>query len=490
MHRTAPHSRLVAVVVAVAAAVAILWMAAPAQAHVELVSSDPADGVTLQTPPESIRLDFSTDAEIAGDGIILYDETGAEVPVTVTAESGTAVLVRPVMIITPGQYLVSWTMKAGDAHPKTGSVVFTVAPPASAATTAQTRESVPTTVAEPEMPSVFASLTEETSTATADWLGRMARAVGFAAVLLGLGSFVFANLVFEGSAREARMVGYLARRAGLAILAVVPLEIASQAMLLGGGSLLASMNPARLAEAMGGQFGLALALRTLGGFGLFFGTRLVTSETETISFGGRLDPWSAEPPRPTTAAVAVKETFHVAGSPIALAGAITVALSFLFDGHTAVTAPSWLVRFASVVHVSAAATWVGGVAMLAAVFTSRRRRDLPLEAARLVVPFSTVAGVAVGLAGLAGAVLAVATVDMWSDFVTTAWGRALLAKLALVGVAAGLGAYNHFVLVPELKSDPTVDGPASEVFARSVRIEIGVLLAVVATTAVLVGLAS
>ncbi len=94
------------------------------------------------------------------------------------------------------------------------------------------------------------------------------------------------------------------------------------------------------------------------------------------------------------------------------------------------------------------------------------------------------------MVGLAGAVLSVATVDAWSDFFTTAWGRALLAKLALVTVAGGMGAYNHFMLVPVLKRDPTADGPASEAVATSVRIEIVVLIAVAAVTAVLVGLAS
>lgn len=473
--------------------VVLLSMAAPASAHVELASSDPADGAELDTAPSAIRLEFTTDSVIAGDGITLYDEAGAEVPVTVTAESPTAVVIEPDETIDAGEYLVSWTMQAGDAHPKTGTFTFSVSDPTVVApvTLSAEEELAPESATESETSAVFAALSAEPSTFVADWVGRIARTVSFAAVLLGLGSFVFATLVFEGSAREARMVGFWGRRAGFAILLAVPLEIASQAMLLGGGSLLAAVTPARLIEAVSGQFAVAVALRSLGGLGLVLGTRLVTSASETRPIGNRLDPWSIDTPSGGGGATTVvRETFHVAASPIALTGAAAVALSFLFDGHTAVTAPSWLVRFASVVHVAAAATWVGGVAMLAAVFTSRKRRGVPLEAARLVVPFSTVAGVAVGLVGLAGALLAVATVDAWSDFFTTAWGRALIAKLGLVGVASAMGAYNHFFLVPDLKRDQTVDGPASEIVARSVRIESVVLLAAIAVTAVLVGLAS
>jgi copper transport protein len=475
--------------VAVMTAGAVMWLAAPALAHVELAGSDPADGVTLQTAPAEIRLDFSAEAVIAGDGMILYDETGAEVPVTVAAESPTVVLIEPKEPIPPGQYLVSWTMQAGDAHPKSGTLTFAVAAEAAAVPQPTAPPAVENAAPTETTPAVFAALSAEPSTFVADWVGRIARTVSFAAVLLGLGSFVFATLVFEGAAREARMVGFWGRRAGLAVLLAVPLEIGSQAMLLGGGSIMAAFTPTRLIEAMAGPFGLAVLLRALGGLGLFLGTRLVTSATEVRAIGRRLEPWSQ---RPSGGGVAtdVRETFHVAASPMALAGAAAVALSFLFDGHTAVTAPSWLVRFASVVHIAAAATWVGGVAMLAAVFTSRRRRGVPLEAARLVVPFSTVAAAAVALVGLAGAVLAVATVDAWADFFTTAWGRALLAKLALVGAAAAMGGYNHFVLMPELKRDPSVDGPASEAVAHSVRIEIVLLLCVAAVTAVLVGLAS
>jgi copper transport protein len=333
---------------------------------------------------------------------------------------------------------------------------------------------------------VFAALSAEPSTFVADWVGRIARFASYTAVLLGIGAFLFAVFVFHGSRSEALKVGFWARRAGFAILLAVPLEIASQAMLVGGGSLFAWLNPTRIIEALAGQFGLAVLMRAAGGLGLLLGTQLVTADADPapvrgIPPGGHLGSGGT--------AVAVKETFHVAASPMAVAGAVLVALSFIFDGHTAVTAPSWLVRFAAVVHVAAAATWVGGVAMLAAVFAGRRRRGEDLDAARLVIPFSTVAGLSVALVGLAGSVLALSTVDAFGEFFTTPWGRALLAKLALVMVAGGVGAYNHYTLVPLLQRNPD-HAQATDAVTASVRIEIGLLVAVAAVTAILVGLAS
>ncbi len=337
-------------------------------------------------------------------------------------------------------------------------------------------------------PAVFEALIQEPSTALADWIGRLARAGSFAAVLLGLGAFVFAALVFEGSRSEARMIGFWGRRAGVMIVLAVPFEIISQAMLIGGGSIGSAISPGLLAQAMGGQFGIALLLRAAGGAALFLGTRMVTSWGEPMHGG---DPTRAPGSHAPVATVArpVAERFHVIASPIAIGGAIAVALSFLFDGHTAVTAPSWLVRFAAVVHVVAAATWVGGVAMLAALFGRRKSRGVPLDAARLIIPFSTVAAAAVVLAGLAGGVLALSIVDSFGEFFTTAWGRILLLKIGLVAVAGAIGGYNHQVLVPLLRVEGD-QGRASEELSRTVQVVVGLLLGVTIVTAILVSVAS
>lgn len=64
-----------------------------------------------------------------------------------------------------------------------------------------------------------------------------------------------------------------------------------------------------------------------------------------------------------------------------------------------------------------------------------------------------------------------------------------MVKVLAVAIAAGLGAYNHFVTVSVLDGDPA-DGEAADRLRRLVRIEGAVLLAVVALTAILVGLAS
>ena len=126
---------------------------------------------------------------------------------------------------------------------------------------------------------------------------------------------------------------------------------------------------------------------------------------------------------------------------------------------------------------------------MAWTLSSRYRRGADLDAAPMLIRFSRVASVALGLVAIAGSVLAFAIADAPTDLFTTAWGRVLNVKLVAVAIAAGIGAYNHFVTVPALEAQPT-NGDTANWLRKLVRIEGGILLAVIAVTAVLVGAAS
>jgi putative copper export protein len=126
-------------------------------------------------------------------------------------------------------------------------------------------------------------------------------------------------------------------------------------------------------------------------------------------------------------------------------------VAFLFDGHTATQTPLLLVWATDVAHVLAAATWVGGIAMLATVLWRRRRAHHALDAAYLAVKFSVVAGISLIVAGIAGIALTVEILDEPSQLLASTWGQVLVAKVALVSVVAAIGAYNHFRLIPLLE---------------------------------------
>lgn len=136
------------------------------------------------------------------------------------------------------------------------------------------------------------------------------------------------------------------------------------------------------------------------------------------------------------------------GVIIGAAGILAVAASFTAVGHTTQHQPRWLLAAALVFHLVAVAFWSGGLWPLALA----SKRGGP-EAARLVEGWARVAVWFVGGLVLAGALLAWLLVGSVETLVTTAYGWALLTKLALVGVLLAFAAWHRFRLTPALAAD-------------------------------------
>lgn len=169
-----------------------------------------------------------------------------------------------------------------------------------------------------------------------------------------------------------------------------------------------------------------------------------------------------------------------------LVGALVGALSFATDGHTVSQGNLVLKALLDVIHVLAAAAWVGGIAGLLILALQRRRRTATGSLVPAVVRFSTLATVAIVVVAAAGAAMSLLIVDSLGDYLTTAWGRWLLVKIGLVVVAGGLGAYNHYVVVPALDADPG-DRPMLSRARATISAEAGLLLAVALVTVLLTG---
>ncbi|MFZ0014991.1 MAG: CopD family protein [Acidimicrobiia bacterium] len=156
------------------------------------------------------------------------------------------------------------------------------------------------------------------------------------------------------------------------------------------------------------------------------------------------------------------------------------ALSLAVDGHTISEGNPVLHVTANIIHVLAAGVWVGGVAALLYVVRARRRGGGD-PVAPLVARFSSMATLALVAVAAAGLAMSLLIIDGVDDYWSTPWGRLLLVKVALVALAASLGAYNHFSVVPRLDTDPH-DGA----YVRRLRLTLAaeglVLLAVAVTT--------
>ena len=167
---------------------------------------------------------------------------------------------------------------------------------------------------------------------------------------------------------------------------------------------------------------------------------------------------------------------------IAFIGGALVVASYAFDGHTVTEGPRWLHATASVTHVSTTAIWGGGVALLADLLWRRHRRGA--DVVRPLMRFSRMAAAALVLAGAAGTTMAILVLDSFGDLWSTPWGRLLLAKIALVAVAAGIGAHNRWVLIPAV--DRQGQATIHQRLRRAVFIEAVALGCVAVITAFLV----
>ncbi len=135
-------------------------------------------------------------------------------------------------------------------------------------------------------------------------------------------------------------------------------------------------------------------------------------------------------------------------------------------------------------HRSAGAVWRGGGVGLAIAF---RRRVEATHLASLVRRFSDAALIAVGVVTATGVLMAWIVLPTAGELTSTGYGLALLLKVALVAVVVALGGFNRFLLVPMVSAadDASPDAPRRRL-SQIVTAELVLLLAVAATTAVLV----
>lgn len=134
------------------------------------------------------------------------------------------------------------------------------------------------------------------------------------------------------------------------------------------------------------------------------------------------------------------------------------ALTATLVSHAAATG-SLTEMALDLVHVIAAASWVGGVAAMVAVLLPSARALDPLELGRIVGRFSTMALVAVALLVTTGVVQSFQRLVLVEDLWETPYGLALLAKVVLLVIALALGALNLLLWGPRLRVRAAV--PAS-----------------------------
>ncbi|ELY53495.1 copper resistance protein CopC [Natronococcus amylolyticus DSM 10524] len=441
----------------VVAGLALGLVATPVAAHAYLSETDPANGEQVDGVPDEITLTFS------GDGVVNADITveGPDGEV-VSGESeidpdDTQLVDVPIEDAADeeGMYTVEWEVLADDGHTTSGSFFFAVGDePLDRDAVLESHEDDETDE----------SISPIEAGAKGLLLVGIIGLVGIPATAAVAAGPVFAR---AGGSRRAALDG----RVGRLLVGAAVLTLAS-ALALG---LVRSTSLGPLSVDTVSQF-----LETP--LGQAWLVQLVVAALVTAVVVWHL--------RGGARRSALAGTF---GGALALAG--TVA----WTSHSATAIDRLQGTVVDFVHIVGAGLWIGGLAVLALAVVPAARTGAPADRTALVTGairrFSVLALGGVTLVVATGFVLASWHVPEADGLVDTVYGLTLVAKLALIAIALGLGGVTRFVLLRRLEPSRATDSagpsrPASadggaapedgqlRTIVRSIRLELALLVAV------------
>lgn len=170
-----------------------------ALAHSDLVSSDPADGAVLATPPATVSFTFNEDLLPDFVRFIATDPTGQTGDLPVSAVEGPTATMDWPAGAPAGEWTVSYRVVSQDGHPIEGGITFAYDAPApspsstSAAPTASPTSAAPTPSPTSAAPSPTISPAADTSSG-------------------GLGAWAIAGIVLVVLAGVGIVIAFLVRR--------------------------------------------------------------------------------------------------------------------------------------------------------------------------------------------------------------------------------------------------------------------------------------
>jgi copper transport protein len=450
-----------------------LTLPASGSAHAKLVRSVPAAGVVLQQQPDRVAFTFNEPVEASFGIIRVYGPNGAEVqagsPVRPAGRSDT--LEVPLQPNLPdGTYSATYRIISADSFPVSGGVVFSIGAP-----------SGPPSVTPPDAAGTG------TFTDAVFWADRL---LGYAAIAIAVGALFFLAFAWRPAAagryhgsdeswvaasaafdrRFRLLVGAAIAVGVLASLLALPLQAASAT----GTSIWDGLSD--VDEIVHTRFGSLMIVRA--GAWLLLGAILVVA--------ARVD--RRRPPGTRGASL---ELIALVTLPVA-----SLLVSPALGGHARTQSPAAVLFPADVVHVGAMSVWLGGLAILAFAVPAAAGLLAPPERRRLVREtvsrFSAVALVAAAALVASGLAQAMVEIRRVSALVDTGYGRAVLVKALLVGGLVALGAVNRRRLVPALAYAVPSEVEPERLWAalrRNVRVEVVLIAAALAVTALLVSFA-
>lgn len=447
-------------------AFALAFMPVQASAHLKLESSVPAKGDTIRVPLHEIRITFTQAVEPRYTTVTLVDNAGVPISLGTLEPIGTGktreFVYKLSQPLAGGDFVVQWKTAGADGHVVSGSFDFTVAVRNGFTMTPTAPRPPAMTAADPHAHQEATEIEAPYRPDSVPWV--LARWLNFIGLMLMVGAIAFRFAVLQRSvkalaadvvARVDNHVRTLALIAAVTALAANMARIWLQSGALHGsarvfeGGLIGAM----IMETGWGKAWLAQSIATIG---FLITTRVRTQQP--------LESW-------------------ISSAIFGFAAASTPA----FAGHAAAVEQMAVVPiFNDAIHLIAAASWLGTLAVLlfaAVPAVIRASQNAFTDIAVLVRTFSPFALFAAAVAIATGTFSAFVHIRSISELWTTPYGKTLAIKLLVVMLTATTGAYNWKVVSPSLGSEA-----ATRHIRRSALAEIIIAATILAVTAVLVAL--
>jgi copper transport protein len=415
----------------------------PAAAHAVPISSSPLPSQIMDEGPDELIIYFNEPVVPEFGRIRLLTQAGQPLDVgPAQPEDGNRTLRVGLPTLSEGAYLVSWqVLSAVDGHTTSGTFSFGVGD---------------VILEAEEADSVLADISAFSASARWLTLTGLALLIGFFSFRLLVWRPLFAGVEMEP---EEAALDEKTVRAGLRIV-YVALGLLGLALIL---TMIDQATAYRLWE--GGnwrpwfstQFGQMWLLRLLLLLPFLILLAYVTTQRRRLVLSAT----------EADAETLIPIWFLSAGLVLSV---LLAGTSSMISHSAALSQNTWQAIGVDLTHTLAAGVWAGGLLFLALALFQARSLEPELKTwlnLSLILNFSAVAALSVGLLIFSGAYLAGQHVGNWTALVGTAYGLVLLGKLAVALVAFALAAFNLLVIKSRLNA--AYDMPESPAAAQTRR---------------------
>lgn len=405
----------------VAAVALVLAVAAPASAHATLERTDPSDGSVLAVQPAVIAAQFDESVGVSADSLRVFDPSGQRVDNGNTTHGASSDIITISLRsgLGNGTYTVAWHVISADSHPVSGAFSFSIGAPSKTSVN-------PTAIV------TRASTFQGVAYGVARWAAYLSFA-------LLAGTIVFLALCWpRGAATRGSFRMIVIGWTTLVASSVAQLLL--QGVYASGLPLSRIFDPSVIQSTTATRFGTTVEVRLLILAVLAPAVTIGVQRLADARFGARMR-----------------------SAALALLGTMGLASTWAATGHASTGIQVPLSVVSDILHLSAMAVWLGGLAML--VLVVLRAPQKPKQAAAAVNRFSTVALTCVCV------MIGTGTYQAWRDvgslhvLLDDTYGRLILIKIAGLLLLIGLGYYARQQIASGLNASLATAGASTAVAA-------------------------